>query len=66
MGASQNFLVAKQNQFVFSNRVAGTLARCADVAEDQEQAQRLLTSAKDQHEHAVVIEAIADQLSPPV
>lgn len=64
MGASPELLVAKQNQFVFSNPVAGTLARCADVAEDQEQAQRLLTSAKDQHEHAVVIEAIADQLSP--
>lgn len=64
MGASPELLVAKQNQYVFSNPVAGTLARCADVAEDQEQAQRLLASAKDQHEHAVVIEMIADQLSP--
>ena len=64
MGASPELLVAKQNQFVFSNPVAGTLARCADPVEDQEQAQRLLASAKDQHEHAVVIEAIADQLAP--
>ncbi|MEZ2903969.1 isochorismate synthase MenF [Acinetobacter terrestris] len=64
MGASPELLVAKQNQYVFSNPVAGTLARSADALEDQAQAQRLLASAKDQHEHAVVIEAIADLLSP--
>ena len=64
MGASPELLVAKQNQYVFSNPVAGTLARSAAPHEDQAQAQRLLTSTKDQHEHAVVIEAIADQLSP--
>ena len=64
MGASPELLVAKQNQFVFSHPVAGTLARRADPAEDQAQAERLLASHKDQHEHAVVIEAIADQLSP--
>lgn len=64
MGASPELLVAKQNQYVFSNPVAGTLARSANPHEDQAQAQRLLTSTKDQHEHAVVIEAIADQLSP--
>lgn len=64
MGASPELLVAKQNQYVFSNPVAGTLARSADATEDQAQAERLLASAKDQHEHAVVIEAIADQLSP--
>lgn len=64
MGASPELLVAKQNQYVFSNPVAGTLARSADPTEDQAQAERLFASAKDQHEHAVVIEAIADQLSP--
>ena len=64
MGASPELLVAKQNQYVFSNPVAGTLARSAAPHDDQAQAQRLLTSTKDQHEHAVVIEAIADQLSP--
>ena len=64
MGASPELLVAKQNQYIFSNPVAGTLARSADPVEDQAQAERLFASAKDQHEHAVVIEAIADQLSP--
>lgn len=64
MGASPELLVAKQNQYVFSNPVAGTLARRADPLEDQAQAQQLLASAKDRHEHAVVIEAIADLLTP--
>lgn len=64
MGASPELLIAKQNQYIFSNPVAGTLARGKNPAEDQAQAERLFASAKDQHEHAVVIEAIADQLSP--
>lgn len=64
MGASPELLVAKQNQHVFSNPVAGTLARRADPLEDQAQAQQLLASTKDRHEHAVVIEAIADLLTP--
>ena len=64
MGASPELLVAKQNQYVFSNPVAGTLARRADPLEDQAQAQQLLASTKDRHEHAVVIEAIADLLTP--
>ena len=64
LGASPELLVAKQNQYVFSNPVAGTLARSLDPIEDQAQAERLFASAKDQHEHKVVIEAIADQLSP--
>jgi len=64
MGASPELLVAKQNQYVFSNPVAGTLARRADPLEDHAQAQQLLASTKDRHEHAVVIEAIADLLTP--
>ena len=64
MGASPELLVAKQNEYLFSHPVAGTLARHTDPALDQQQAKKLLASQKDQHEHAVVIEAIADQLSP--
>lgn len=55
---------AKQNENVFSHPVAGTLIRREDHAEDQAQAERLLASAKDQYEHSLVIEAIADQLAP--
>lgn len=64
MGASPELLVAKQNEYLFSHPVAGTLARHSDPTLDQQQAEKLLASQKDQHEHAVVIEAIADQLSP--
>lgn len=64
MGASPELLAAKQNENVFSHPVAGTLIRHEDPAEDQAQAERLLASAKDQYEHRLVIEAIADQLAP--
>ncbi|WP_333661846.1 isochorismate synthase [Acinetobacter sp.] len=64
VGASPELLVAKQAAHVWSKPVAGTLARDADPIQDQENAKYLLNSAKDQHEHAVVIEMIADQLSP--
>ena len=64
MGASPELLVAKQNEYLFSHPVAGTLPRHTDPALDQQQAEKLLASQKDQHEHAVVIEAIADQLAP--
>ncbi|KYQ82913.1 hypothetical protein AWW72_16140 [Acinetobacter sp. NRRL B-65365] len=64
VGASPELLVAKQGTQVWSKPVAGTLARDTDPIQDQHNAQQLLASAKDQHEHAVVIEMIADQLSP--
>lgn len=64
MGASPELLVAKQNDQIFSHPVAGTLARHLDHHEDQNRAQQLLASVKDHQEHAMVIEAIADQLAP--
>ncbi|ENX35674.1 hypothetical protein F889_00749 [Acinetobacter colistiniresistens] len=64
VGASPELLVGKQGTHVWSKPVAGTLARDIDPIQDQHNAQQLLASAKDQHEHAVVIEMIADQLSP--
>lgn len=64
MGASPELLVAKQNENVFSHPVAGTLIRSENHAEDQAQAERLLASAKDHYEHRLVIESIADLLSP--
>lgn len=64
MGASPELLVAKQNENVFSHPVAGTLIRCEDERQDRKQAEQLLASAKDHYEHKLVIEAIADQLTP--
>lgn len=64
VGASPELLVGKQGTQVWSRPVAGTLARDEDPIQDQCNAKQLLESEKDQHEHAVVIEMIADQLSP--
>ncbi|AOA58795.1 isochorismate synthase [Acinetobacter larvae] len=64
MGASPELLVAKQNANVFSQPVAGTLIRSEDATEDKLQAERLLASSKDQSEHRLVIESIADLLTP--
>ncbi|WP_445116224.1 isochorismate synthase [Acinetobacter sp. WZC-1] len=64
VGASPELLVAKQGAQIWSKPVAGTLARDDDPVQDQHNAKQLLASAKDQHEHAVVTEMIADQLSP--
>lgn len=64
MGASPELLVGKQGRQIWSKPVAGTLARDLDPIQDQANAQTLLQSHKDQHEHRVVIEMIADTLAP--
>ena len=64
MGASPELLVGKQGQKIWSKPVAGTLARDIDPVQDQKNAETLLKSSKDQHEHRVVIEMIADELAP--
>lgn len=64
LGASPELLIAKQQQRIWSKPVAGTAPRSIDPVQDQHNAQQLLSSEKDQYEHALVIEMIADQLSP--
>lgn len=64
VGASPELLVGKKDQWVWSRPVAGTLPRHQDALQDKKQAEQLFASSKDQHEHAVVIEMIADHLSP--
>ncbi|GAA5560460.1 isochorismate synthase [Acinetobacter seifertii] len=64
VGASPELLIAKQNNKIWSKPVAGTLARDDDPTLDQNNARALLASQKDQHEHALVIEMIADELTP--
>ncbi|TGU86777.1 isochorismate synthase [Acinetobacter pittii] len=64
VGASPELLIAKQNTRIWSKPVAGTLARDDDPTLDQNNARALLASQKDQHEHALVIEMIADELTP--
>ena len=64
LGASPELLVSRQGLTVRANPLAGSAVRSADPAEDQRRAEELLNSAKDLHEHAVVIDAVATALSP--
>ena len=64
VGATPELLVKRQGRAVVSHPLAGSAARSRDPARDRQAAERLLQSGKDRHEHALVVEAILDQLSP--
>ena len=64
IGASPELLVAKRGRHVLSNPLAGSAPRSADPTKDQRHAVGLLTSAKDRHEHALVVEAVSEALTP--
>ncbi|GAA2213765.1 isochorismate synthase DhbC [Nonomuraea monospora] len=63
-GASPELLVSRRGREVVSNPLAGSAARAADRAEDRRRAAALSASAKDLHEHRLVVEAVADALAP--
>jgi len=64
VGASPELLLSKRAGRVFSNPLAGSIARSADPDENRRRAKALLSSAKDRHEHALVVEAVASALRP--
>ncbi|WP_458460281.1 isochorismate synthase DhbC [Paenibacillus sp.] len=64
IGASPELLVTRKGLKVRANPLAGSAARSENPAEDRRRAEALLASAKDRHEHAVVIEAVAEALRP--
>ncbi|MEV8633920.1 isochorismate synthase [Streptosporangium sp. NPDC051023] len=64
VGASPELLVSRAGPAVVANPLAGSAPRSADPDEDRRRAAALLCSAKDQREHAVVVEAVADALAP--
>ncbi|WP_166243339.1 isochorismate synthase DhbC [Paenibacillus turpanensis] len=64
VGASPELLVSRKGLQVVANPLAGSAARSADPEEDQRRAVALLVSEKDLHEHAVVIQAVAEALRP--
>ncbi|MCK2243998.1 MULTISPECIES: isochorismate synthase DhbC [unclassified Crossiella] len=64
IGASPELLLSRRGGKVLSNPLAGSAARSADPEEDQRRAAALLVSAKDRHEHAVVVDAVAAALRP--
>ncbi|MGI6244434.1 MAG: isochorismate synthase [Pseudochelatococcus sp.] len=64
VGASPELLVDKRGDAVRSLPLAGSARRQADTAADRAAADSLLQSDKDLREHAFVIEAILDTLTP--
>ncbi|MFD2251077.1 isochorismate synthase [Pseudochelatococcus lubricantis] len=64
VGASPELLVDKRGGTVRSAPLAGSARRHADAAADRASADGLLHSEKDLREHAFVVEAILDTLTP--
>ncbi|MYZ44778.1 isochorismate synthase [Achromobacter sp. KS-M25] len=64
LGATPELLVRRAGNRVMLNPLAGSAARCLDPDEDQHAARTLMASGKDLHEHAIMIDAIAQALRP--
>lgn len=64
VGASPELLVEKHRDTVTSLPMAGSAPRQSDAAADREIARALSASAKDRHEHRLVVEHVLDCLAP--
>jgi isochorismate synthase len=64
VGASPELVVRRRGTKVFSDPLAGTARRSRDRTRDREIAQQLLDAVKEQREHRLVAEAVADGLAP--
>lgn len=64
IGASPELLVSRTGLHVVANPLAGSRPRSDDPVEDQRRSKELLSSSKDLHEHAVVVDAVAEALRP--
>lgn len=64
VGASPEIVVRRKGRKVFSDPLAGTARRSKDRTRDREIARQLLEAVKEQREHRLVAEAVADALAP--
>jgi menaquinone-specific isochorismate synthase len=64
LGASPELLVSRQGRLVSSHPLAGTVARSGDADTDRRLIEAMLASAKQRHEHRLVIDAVAAALRP--
>jgi menaquinone-specific isochorismate synthase len=64
IGASPEVLVRRTGHDVLSHPLAGTVARSGDTGTDAALLAGLMASAKDRHEHQLVVDAIAAKLRP--
>lgn len=63
IGASPERLISIRNQHLITDALAGSAARGHNPETDRENANRLLQSLKERHEHRLVIDFITQQLS---
>ncbi|MFF1378616.1 isochorismate synthase DhbC [Streptomyces sp. NPDC058308] len=63
IGASPELLVSRRGRQVVANPLAGSTPRSDDLAEDVRRAAALLESAKDLHEHSVVVDGVHQALA---
>lgn len=64
LGATPELLVKVTGEELTSMALAGTIHRSPDPEEDEALGQQLLHSAKDRHEHDVVVMSLLNRLAP--
>ncbi len=64
LGAAPELLVRVQGERLETMALAGSIQRGMTAAEDAELAKALLASAKDRHEHRLVVDVLRDILQP--
>jgi menaquinone-specific isochorismate synthase len=62
LGASPELLVSRMGRAVRSHPLAGTIPHSGDPVVDSRMAEALLASAKERHEHKVVVDAVVEAL----
>lgn len=66
LGASPELLLSRRGEQITANPLAGSAARSPDPVEDRARGEALLASAKDRHEHALVVDDVVAGLAPLV
>lgn len=64
MGASPELLLERRGNLVIANPIAGSIPRSRDAGEDLRRGTGLISSAKDRHEHELVVDAVLETLRP--
>lgn len=64
VGSTPERLVRVRDGRVFSGALAGSMARAPNEEEDRRLGERLLACPKNRHEHALVLSAVRDHLTP--
>ena len=63
LGASPELLISRRDGEVTANPLAGSAPRRSDPADDEATGEALLASAKDRHEHALVVTDVSAALA---